>query len=219
MNGAQDLGGQNGFGPVIPEAETDRFHAEWEKRVLAVTLAMGATGMWNIDMSRHARESMPPAEYLASTYYEIWYAGLVRLLVQKGLADREEIATGILKSAGKTLPRKLEAGRVVEALAKGAPVERDANAPAKFAVGHKVRTLVTNPRTHTRLPRYARGRPGRVERIHGVHVFADSNAHGLGEDPQWLYSVSFRAEDVWGSDGRTGDEILIDIWEPCLVAA
>lgn len=216
MNGAQDLGGQHGFGLVAPEPEADKFHADWEKRVLAVTVAMGATGAWNIDMVRHARESMPPADYLASTYYEIWYAGLVRLLVENGLASDEEISTGVTESAGKMLPRKLTADNVAAVLAAGASVERDPTAPARFAIGDRVRARVMNPKTHTRLPRYARGRPGRVERIHGVHVFADSHAHGLGEDPQWLYSVAFRAEDLWGPDGKAGDEILIDIWEPCL---
>lgn len=216
MNGAQDLGGQHGFGPVVPEPETERFHADWEKRVLAVTVAMGATGVWNLDMSRHARESMPPADYLASTYYEIWYAGLIRLLAENGLASEEEISTGVSKSAGKSLPRKLTGENITEALARGAPVDREADAPARFAVGDTVRARVMNPRTHTRLPRYARGKPGRIERVHGAHVFPDSNAHGLGEDPQWLYSVAFKAEDLWGPDGKPGDEILIDIWEPCI---
>ena len=114
------------------------------------------------------------------------------------------------------MPRKLKAGSVMAALAKGAPVDRQPDNPAMFAVGDHVRARLMNPETHTRLPRYARGKPGRIDRVHGVHVFADSHAHGLGEDPQWLYSVAFKAEDLWGSDGRAGDDVLIDIWEPCL---
>ena len=65
MNGAQDLGGMHGFGPVIPEADEPAFHAEWERRVFALTLAMGATGSWTLDESRGARESMAPPRYLA----------------------------------------------------------------------------------------------------------------------------------------------------------
>ena len=216
MNGAQDLGGQHGFGQVEPEAEDVKFHADWEKRVLAVTLAMGATGAWNLDMSRHARERIPPADYLASSYYEIWYAGLVRLLIEHGLAGADEISKGACNSPGKSLPRKLMADSVANALKKGASVERRSDAPALFTVGDSVRTRIMNPETHTRLPRYARGKRGQIVRVHGVHVFADSNAHGLGEDPQWLYSVAFKSEDLWGQDGRAGDEVLIDIWEPCL---
>ncbi len=57
MNGGQDLGGRHGFGPVNPEQNEPMFHAEWERRVFACTLAMGATGEWNIDASRPAREN------------------------------------------------------------------------------------------------------------------------------------------------------------------
>ena len=87
MNGAQDLGGMMGFGPVSPEPDEPAFHAEWEKRALAVTLACGGLGEWNIDMSRHARETLPPPEYLTSSYYEIWTKGLLKLLAARGLVD------------------------------------------------------------------------------------------------------------------------------------
>ena len=99
MNGGQDLGGMQGFGPVLPEAEEPRFHARWESRVLAVTVAMGALGKWNIDKSRSARESIPPARYLASTYYEIWFEGLKRLLVAANLVTPEEAADGRARTA------------------------------------------------------------------------------------------------------------------------
>lgn len=216
MNGAQDLGGQHGFGPIRPETGEMMFHADWERRVLALTVAMGGTGTWNLDMSRHARERMTPADYLASTYYEIWYAGLVRLLVENGLASKEEIAAGHGLTAAKDLPRVPSAEAIPAALAKGAPVDRTADEPARFSTGDRVRAKVMNPRTHTRLPRYARGRTGTVMQVHGVHVFPDAHAHGRGEDPHWLYSVSFAAEDLWGRDGRPGDEIMIDLWEPYL---
>jgi nitrile hydratase len=64
MNGVHDMGGAQGFGPVQPEVHEPVFHAAWERRALALTLAMGATGQWNIDMSRSRRESLPPADYL-----------------------------------------------------------------------------------------------------------------------------------------------------------
>jgi nitrile hydratase len=76
MNGAQDLGGMMGSGPSLPQRDEPWFHAAWERRAMGVTIAMGATGSWNIDMSRHARESLPPAEYLSSSYYEIWTKGV-----------------------------------------------------------------------------------------------------------------------------------------------
>jgi nitrile hydratase len=180
---------------------------------------MGAAGAWTIDMSRHGRERVPPAEYLAASYYEIWLKGMERVLVECGLVSAAELAAGHAQDAAKPLPRRLAAAGVPAALAKGTPYDRDASAAARFAVGDAVRARVLNPSGHTRLPRYVRGRTGHVARVHGAHVFPDSNAHGRGEDPQWLYSVAFDAGEVWGADGRAGDEIVLDLWEPYLERA
>ena len=76
-----------------------------------------------------------------------------------------------------------------------------------------------SPYGHTRLPRYVRGRAGRIAAIHGAHVFPDSSAAGRGEDPRWLYSVAFDAEEIWGPEARAGDEIFLDLWEPYLERA
>ena len=99
MNGAHDLGGMHGFGPVDPEPDEPVFHAPWERRAFALTLAMGAYGAWNIDMSRHARERMEPGAYLTTSYYEHWLHGLERLLIEKGLLTREEIDARVAEIA------------------------------------------------------------------------------------------------------------------------
>jgi nitrile hydratase len=216
VNGPHDLGGSQGFGPVAPEADEPLFHHAWERRAFALTLAMGGTGAWSIDTSRHARERIPPAEYLSSSYYAIWLKGVERLLVEHGLVSPAELATGRSMEPAKTLPRRPTADSVPGMLAKGSPYDREPRAPALFKVGDRVRARVMNPAGHTRLPRYARGREGRIERVHGVQVFADSNAAGAGEDPRWLYSVSFDAAEIWGEKGRSGDEVLLDVWEPYL---
>jgi len=91
MNGVHDLGGMHGFGPVVLESDEPVFHAEWERRAFALTLAMGGWGRWNLDMVRHAREQMPPAEYLATGYYEHWLWGLERLLERHAFLDPAEI--------------------------------------------------------------------------------------------------------------------------------
>ena len=91
MNGAHDLGGMDGLGPINHEVDEPVFHAEWERRVFALTLAMGFYGAWNLDTSRHARERTPPAAYLSLSYYEIWLAGLERLLDETGLLTQAEI--------------------------------------------------------------------------------------------------------------------------------
>jgi nitrile hydratase len=219
MNGPHDLGGSHGFGPIAPGANEPLFHAEWERRAFALVLAMGATGAWNIDMSRHARERIPPADYLASSYYAIWLKGMERLLVERGLATPEEISAGHAIAPPAALPRRPTAATVPAALAKGAPTARDPQTPALHAVGDAVRARVMNPAGHTRLPRYVRGRMGRIAAIHGAHVFPDAHAHGAGEDPRWLYSVEFAAEELWGPQGRPGDSIRVDLWEPYLERA
>jgi nitrile hydratase len=216
VNGPHDLGGAHGFGPVVAEKDEPWFHAEWERRAFALVLAMGATGAWNLDMSRHARERIPPADYLASTYYDIWRKGLERLLGEHGLATDEELRAGSSLRPPATLKRKAIAADVPAALAKGASTERAAVKSALFKIGDAVRAKVMNPSGHTRLPRYVRGRPGKIVHVHGVHVFPDSNAAGRGEGPQWLYSVAFDARELWGEDARAGDEIRIDLFEPYL---
>jgi nitrile hydratase len=216
VNGAQDLGGQMGFGPVAPEPDEPRFHAEWEKRALAIVIAAGATGSWSIDRSRFMRESLPPAAYLSKSYYDIWISGLERLLVDTGMATPEEIATGKASTPAKPVARVLAAADVPAAMARGAPTERPATRAAAFAPGDAVTARLINPRHHTRLPRYLRGRPGVIERVHGVHVFPDTSAERRGEDPQWLYSVAFRAEDIWGPEAEPMSSLRVDLFEPYL---
>lgn len=215
MNGPQDMGGRDGFGPVVPESDEPLFHAPWERRALAVTVAMGVTGSWTLDESRHARESLPPADYLASSYYEIWLAGLANLIRDHDLATAEELADGHAREPGRAVKRVLKAEAVPTALADGGPVDRPVETAPRFARGDRVRTRLDSPSTHTRLPGYARGRPGTVEAVRGAHVFPDSNAHGKGEDPHWLYSVRFAAADLWGAE-TTASDVFIDLWEPYL---
>lgn len=215
MNGPHDLGGHHGFGPVTPEKDEPLFHAPWERKALALTLAMGGTGTWSIDESRHARESLPPADYLSFSYYRIWLTALENLLSTHGLASKNELAAGHASDPARPVKRVLEAGKVAAALAAGGPCDRPPVAAAGFAIGDRVRSRLQNPATHTRLPAYATGRPGTIHAIHGTHVFPDTNAHGGGENPQWLYSVRFAATDLWGAD-TTASDVFIDMWEPYL---
>jgi nitrile hydratase len=216
MNGGQDLGGQMGFGPVRPEPHEPVFHGEWEKRMLALNVAAGAMGHWTIDEIRHARESIPPADYLSLSYYEIWYAGLREVLLRHGFATPEELENGKPVQPG-TVPKRVLKGEDVPAvLRRGFPYERQAAAPARFAVGDKVRTIVMHPQHHTRLPRYARGKTGIVERVTGCHVFPDTGAHGEPETAQWLYTVVFTGPELWGCDADPTSSVSIEAWESYL---
>jgi len=219
MNGGQDLGGMMGFGAIAPEPDEPVFHAAWEKRALAVTLAAGACGLWTIDESRHARESLAPAQYLNKSYYDIWISGLETLVVAHGLVSADELGAGRALTPARAVPAKLAASAVAAALARGTPCDRPAAAPAAFAVGERVRTRVINPTGHTRLPRYARGKAGVVEAVRGCHVFPDANSHGRGEQPQWLYTVRFAARELWGREGDARASVSIDAFEPYLEPA
>ena len=214
MNGVHDMGGMQDFGQVVPEMNEPFFHHRWERRAFALTLAMGATGAWNLDQARRARESLPPAQYLASSYYEIWIAGLLALMRDRSLVSEAEVAAGRMLEPRKQL-RRLEGNAVTDRLERGASTERPPSGPPRFAPGDPVRTLNVNPPTHTRLPRYCRGMPGTIVAVHGAHVYPDVNALGNGESPQWLYTVRFAAHDLWGPD-TSASFVHVDCFEPYL---
>lgn len=212
-----DLGGEPGHGRALPEAEGELFHAPWEPRALALTVAMGATGAWNLDMSRAARESLP--RYRELSYYEVWIAALQSLLAERHLVLADEAAAGRALHSPRPLARKLMAANVAAALAQGSPTARPATTPARFVPGQAVRMFAGEVPHHTRLPAYVRGKRGVIERVHGAHVFADAHASGRGEQPQWLYTVAFAGSQLWPDEPARGLSVSVDAWEPYMEAA
>lgn len=219
MNGPHDLGGQMGFGPVAPESGEPIFHADWEKRALGVTLTAGAMGAWTIDESRHARESLHPADYYGSTYYEIWIKALEVLLQRHGFVSVCDLRAGEAVDPSAMPKRVLKAENVAAVLAKGGPCDRPVETPPRFKAGDRVRTKNFHPTGHTRLPRYARGKQGVIEAVREGYVFPDSNAHGKGEQPQWVYTVVFDGPEIWGEGGDPTLSVSIDAWESYLESA
>jgi nitrile hydratase subunit beta len=217
MNGVHDMGGMHGFGKVEPEPDEPVFHAPWEGRVLAMHRAMGYVGLWNIDINRYTRETMPPHVYLASSYYKKWMISLEGLCLKYGLVGEDEVAAGHALRPPVPVKRTLTAADAPKILTRGS-FERPAPAPALFKAGDRVRTKNVHPTTHTRLPRYARGRAGVVECIRGCHVFPDSVTTGKGDDPHWLYTVVFDARELWGESADPTAKVSIDAWEPYLEA-
>ena len=203
MNGVHDMGGMQGFGPVVAEPDEPVFHAPWEGRAFALTVLGFSLGAWNVDAWRHQLERTPPADYLRISYYERWLLGLTELLVEKGLVTREELATG--RSAGPASRPPATAPRTTEAYG-----------PPQFAVGEAVRARRLNPDGHTRLPRYVRGCVGEIAALHGAQTFPDANAAGLGPQPQPLYQVRFEARELWGDRARANDAVYLDLWEAYL---
>jgi nitrile hydratase len=211
------MGGQMGFGPIEVEPDEPPFHADWEGRIFGLTMAMGAARAWNTDMGRAARESLPPAEYLSSSYFQIWFRGLQKLLVHSGLVTQDELDAGRSLAPGRPGTAVLKPENVQRVVSTNVSNERPVATPALFAVGDRVVTRNMNPLGHTRLPRYARAKHGIVERMHGAQVFADANATGR-EDPQWLYTVSFTGVELWGDDADPSLVVSIDAWESYLEA-
>jgi nitrile hydratase len=208
-----DVGGQLQHGPIQIQSDGKLWRAAWEPRVFALHLAMGAAGAWNLDMSRAARESLP--DYHQLSYYEIWFAALRQQLDERGLVSADEVAAGRSLHAARLLPRLVQARDVPTVQARGAPTERLATKAPRFTVGMRVRTTIRPVSHHTRLPEYAQGKPAVIERVHGMHVFPDTNASGNGEQPQWLYTTVFRGTELW-PDAEPGLTVSIDAWEPYL---
>jgi nitrile hydratase beta subunit len=220
MTRIHDMGGRFGDGPVVPEPEGEVFREGWHARALAVTLAAGALGKWNIDMSRFSRESLAPRDYATFSYYEKWMAGLADLLVETGVVTRDELAAG--QGAPSDLAtRCLAAADVAPVMARGNPSAREIADAPRFAPGDSVRTVLPAgnrrvPGGHTRLPAYAAGQAGRVLHHHGAHVLPDASAHGQTDVAEHLYAVVIPAASLWIQAEGAGDEVVLDLWESYL---
>ena len=219
MNGVHDMGGMQDMGPVQAEKNEPVFHQPWEGRVWGMMWLGSVWGKWNLDAMRHSIERIPPADYLRMSYYEKWLAALVDLVTGRGLATRAEVETGRPAPGSAKVTPPVKAEGVPALIARGNPVKRDVAVAARFKVGQRVRGRNINPTTHTRLPRYARGKLGTVERDHGVFLFADSNAHFQGEKPQHLYTVRFAARELWGEQAAPRDAVYVNLWDDHLEPA
>jgi len=219
MNGIHDMGGMHDMGPIQHEENEPVFHAPWEGRVFAMNRAMGAWRKWNLDASRYVKELIAPADYLRMSYYEKWYVGLVELLLKSGLVTSAEIESGKPAPGSTKATPPLTAAQVPASEARGVPANRNVTVSPRFQLGQRVRTRNMHPLGHTRLPRYARGKFGTINRDHGVYVFPDTNAQFLGEKPQHVYSVRFSARELWGEQAKPQDVVYIDVWDDYLESA
>lgn len=222
MNGVHDVGGTHGFGPIVKDDAA--FHSPWELRVRAIANALIRRGVYNIDEFRRAIECLPPAQYLSLTYFERWLAAVQVLLVEKGQLTADEIEglpqTPAEDPTGVEHSRGSDDRAVTKTVMEAAQTpQAPAHATARFGVGDNVVARNRHTREHTRLPRYLRGKPGVVSKVHGVYVFPDTNAHGRGGNPQPVYSVRFAARDIWGDAAAPNDCLFIDLWESYLEPA
>lgn len=214
MNGIHDMGGMQGMGPIEYERNEPVFHAAWEARVYAMNRAVFATGKLRGGL-RVPIENLTAFEYLRMSYYEKQLWSLTERMVASGLVTRTEIETGHpLEGSAKFTPA-LTAADVPAFMRRIPPLRKDQVAP-RFQVGQHVRARNINPVTHTRLPRYVRGKAGTIERDRGAATFPDTNAYGLGEKPQHVYSVRFSARELWGDQGAAQDAVYVELWDDYL---
>ena len=217
MNGVHDMGGMQGFGPVVPEENEPYFHEAWEGRVLALVRTILYTRAWNLDMFRDSQERLPASVYLMVSYYHRWFLSIVQSALEKGYVTQAELDAGHSLGPAKPVRRTMTLADAPVAHIRG-PFGRDASREARFRPGDRVRTINAHPMGHTRLPRYARDKVGVIERVQGFHVYPDAVVAGKGEDPQWLYTVVMQGTDLWGPDSDPSVVVSIEAFEPYLEA-
>jgi nitrile hydratase subunit beta len=222
MNGVHDLGGMHGLGHVDVEQDEPVFHTPWEKTIFGTMLATMGQGMYNLDEFRHGIEVMNPAHYLTSSYYEHWLETMEKNLIEKGVIDRDELdarTQDFLRDPEASIPPREDpelADNLLGLVRGGGSTRREVSAKPRFGVGDWVHIRNKHPHGHTRLPRYVRDKVGVIERVYDAFVLPDTNAHGEGENPEYVYCVRFDAEEVWGGSAEPREVVHVDLWESYL---
>jgi nitrile hydratase beta subunit len=209
LNGAHDMGGMQDMGPMAPEKNEPIFHAEWERRTFALFNAVDVEWPYR----RTQIELIPPAEYLRMSYYEKWLAALPQILLKTGMATPAEIESGEPAGGANTKWHVLTVAEVATWDSPGSAASEKLTASARFLVGQRVRARNINPVGHTRLPRYARGKVGTIERDGGIDELQDTDIQGLGPKQQHVYTVRFAARELWGEQADLRDSVYVDMWE------
>ena len=217
MDSIHDLGGKQGFGPVVVTTHEPAFPETWEGRAYGLVQSVGDNGS-TIDWFRHIVELLPPAAYLTEPYFQKWqFVQLIEML-QAGMITMEEVLSGTAATASDPArPRTL--GDILEQVHdKNHSFEMAAPATPAFAVGQAVRPKRHMHEGHTRLPGYARDRAGVILAQHGGHALPDAGARGH-EVGEHLYTVRFLAVELWGGEANPRDDVTLDLWESYLVSA
>jgi len=220
MDGIHDMGGMQGFGTVEhePEDKEPVFYTEWEARMRGISASLVGPPDTTLDWGRHVIECIPPGDYLSIEYYNKWYLEAAADYVNSGLATINELVTGKAESIPQGMDEPMLPEVVRAEFGRRERTSMPALHPEAFQIGAAVHTRQMTPPGHTRLPRYARGHTGRIHAFYGWHILPDANAHGekRGEP---LYSVAFRASELWPEDGGQNDHVYIDMWESYLEPA
>jgi nitrile hydratase beta subunit len=218
MDGVHDLGGREGFGPIVDKHDERPFHADWEMRAFGIKEVSAVSSSWTIDWFRHCRELVVPVDYLTRPYFDQRLTTRAAQLIAEGYLTFDEIKRGASAFARKPdlPPQTPEAARAFVRTPTSFAVT--VNAPPRFAHGDRVRCGLDGASGHTRLPGYVRGRAGVIHAHHGGHVLPDASARGEHRG-EHLYTVSFASSDLWPEAKGSGDRVFVDLWESYLEPA
>ncbi|PON11633.1 nitrile hydratase subunit beta [Candidatus Entotheonella serta] len=214
MNGIHDMGGMQGLGKLGYQENEPGFHEPWEIRVFALIQAMQLVGGL-----RQYIERIPGMDYLRMSYYERWHTAFVTRLIESGVVTQAEIENGRADPASVKATPKLIPAAARELLFRTPQTEQNISLTPRFHVGDRVRGRNIHPSTHTRMPRYTRGKIGVVERDRGVFMLPDREHVAVDPRPQHVYLVHFTARELWGEDASGRDSLYIDMWEDYLEPA
>jgi nitrile hydratase beta subunit len=219
MNGVHDLGGMDGF-TLLERDQGFPLHEAWERQLWGAVFALSGTP--GTGGGRKWVEQIPPILYLSLPYYAKWLYARERVFIDSGVVTAEELAN----PDGPMTPFKVPAGfrpftpaQAVAYLRRDSSEVIETDVAPRFAVGDQVRARNEHPVGHTRMPRYVRGRAGKVVKLHGAHRFEDELPAGVDIGPQPLYTVAFEARELWGRRGHANDVIHVELWEYHLEAA
>ena len=213
MNGIHDMGGMQGLGEIGYRESEPGFHDPWEVRLFALVQAMRSGGL------RPYIESIPAADYLRMSYYERWYTALVKRIIERGVVTQSEVESGLADPASIKATPALTPSVARELLFRTPKTEQDIELAPRFHVGHRVRGRNIHPTTHTRMPRYTRGKTGVVERDRGVFNLPDKEELSAEPKPQHVYLIHYTAHELWGEETSAHDSLYIDMWEDYLEPA
>jgi len=205
MNSLHDLGGMHGFGKVWTTPEGTAFHSESEKRIFGVMMALMAGGWCDTDGFRADVEGLPLKIYARECFPWNYLAGMEKQLEERGLLMPGDLEAWA-KDGAKPAPWPDTPPKVM--------VERaEASLPGRYRTGDVVRLISINQGGHTRLPRYLRGQIGTITAERGIFDFPDTLAARTGRRPQPVYTVEFRARDVWGKGAPENDRLSAEVFQ------
>ena len=216
MRRVHDVGGAPGFGSVEIEEDEPVFHAEWEGRVFGMMTTLGHRSF----PMRPTIESIEPATYLASSYYEKWLIALEKGFVESGVLTAGELQGRVEFRRGHpdapVSQNRDKEGRRAAWRDRYSQRSPKYDGDPAFSVGDAVLTRRMDDAGHTRIPHYAQGKRGVVHALRGVYDLLDLKVRGIRK-PEPVYTVGFDARELWGDEAEPSQRVYIDLWESYLL--